>query len=109
MKRHLVALAVTPDAPIFELGIPCEIFGRHREGLPEPWYDLRICAPPGPPVQVSNGFVPATPYGYDVLAQADTVIVTALPDIREEPLAELVAAVKTAHRNGARIVSLCTG
>ena len=109
MKRHLVALAVTPDAPIFELGIPCEIFGRHREGLPEPWYDLRICTPPGPPVPVSNGFVPDTAHGYDVLVQADTVIVTPLCDIREEPLPELVAAVKAAHRNGARIVSLCTG
>jgi len=109
MKPHVVGLAVTSAAWIFGLAVPCEIFGRYREGLPEPWYELRICAPPGPPVHVSNGFVPDTPYGYDELARADTVIVPAVSDTSEEPPAELVAAVKAAHQNGARIVSLCTG
>jgi len=109
MKPHVVGLAVTSAAWIFGLAVPCEIFGRYREGLPEPWYELRICAPPGPPVHVSNGFVPDTRYGYDELARADTVIVPAVSDTSEEPPAELVAAVKAAHQNGARIVSLCTG
>jgi AraC family transcriptional regulator, transcriptional activator FtrA len=109
MKRHLVAVAVTADAPIFELAIPCEIFGRERAELPEPWYDLRICAPPGPPVRTGAGFVPDTPHGYDLLPRADTVIITALGDPGAEPPAELVAAVAAAHRNGARIASLCTG
>jgi hypothetical protein len=43
MKRHLVAVAVTAGAPIFELAIPCEVFGRHRRGIPDLRYDLRIC------------------------------------------------------------------
>jgi AraC family transcriptional activator FtrA len=109
MSRHLVAVPVTADAPIFELAIPCEIFGRHRLGMPDLGYDLRVCAPPGPAVHVGAGFVPDTPDSYDLLARADTVIVCALRDAYEEPPADLVAAVKTAHRNGARIVSLCTG
>ena len=37
------------------------------------------------------------------------MIVTAVQDVGEEPPADLVAAVKAAHRGGARIVSLCTG
>jgi AraC family transcriptional regulator, transcriptional activator FtrA len=109
MKRHLVAVAVTADAPIFELAIPCEIFGRRRPELPEPWYDLRVCAPPGPPVRTGSGFVPDTPWGYDLLLRADTVIVTALGDPGAEPPSSLVAAVLAAHRNGARVASLCTG
>jgi transcriptional regulator GlxA family with amidase domain len=109
MKRHVIALAVTADAPIFELAIPCEIFGRRRAGLPDLGYEVRICAPPGPPVHVSAGFVPDTPHGYDALERADTVIVAALRDAREEPPADLVTAVKAAHRNGARVVSLCSG
>jgi AraC family transcriptional regulator, transcriptional activator FtrA len=109
MRRHLVGVAVTADAPIFELAIPCEIFGRYRPGLPDLGYDVRICAPPGPPVHVSAGFVPDTPDGYDLLERADTVIVSALRDAREEPPADLVAAVKAAYRNGGRIVSLCSG
>ncbi len=109
MKEHLVGLAVTEGAPVFELAIPCEIFGRVRDCLPRPWYDLRLCAPCGAPVPVSNGFAATGPDGYDVLARADTVVVTAVRDIGEEPAPELVAAIKAAHRNGARIVSLCTG
>lgn len=109
MREHLVALAVTPDAPIFELAIPCEIFGRRRPGLPDPWYDLRLCVPPGPPVRTGAGFVPDTREGYDLLPRADTVIVSALRDISCEVSAELVAAVRAAHRAGVRIVSLCNG
>ncbi|HEY3682213.1 MAG TPA: helix-turn-helix domain-containing protein [Streptosporangiaceae bacterium] len=109
MTPHRVALTVTEGAPIFEIAIACEIFGRERSGLPDPWYDLRVCAPSGPPVHTGSGFVPDTRDGYDVLPGADTVIIAALADPPAEPPAELIAAVRAAHANGARIVSLCTG
>jgi transcriptional regulator GlxA family with amidase domain len=53
--------------------------------------------------------VPDHADGYDVLEHADTVIVPALCEAYDEPPADLVAAVKTARANGARIVSLCSG
>jgi AraC family transcriptional regulator, transcriptional activator FtrA len=109
MRQHLVGLAVTEGAPIFELAIPCEVFGRFREGLPQPWYNLRICAPSGMRIPVSNGFAASEPDDYGALTRADTVIVTAVRDIYEEPAPDLVAAIKAAHRSGARVVSLCTG
>ncbi len=108
-KRHLIAMAVTADAPIFELAIPCEIFGRRRAGLPDLGYELRICVPSGPAVRTGGGFVADTRDGYDLLERADTVIISALGDARGEPPADLVAAVQAAHRHGARIVSLCSG
>lgn len=109
MSRHLVAVPVTAGAPIFEIAIPCEIFGRVRPGLADLRYDLRICAPPGPPPAVGAGFVPSAAAGYDLLERADTVIVPAVRDAFEEPPADLVAAVGAAHRNGARVASLCSG
>ena len=109
MPDHVVGLAVTEAAPVFELAIPCEVFGRYRDGFPDPWYTLRPCAPSAAPTRVSNGFAAAEPDGYDGLTRADTVVVTAVADIREEPAPELVAAIKAAHAGGARIVSLCTG
>ncbi len=110
MESHRVGLAVTEGAPVFELAIACEIFGRTRDGIPGPWYDLRLCTPStATSITVSNGFSAAGPEGYDALALADTVIVTAVRDVDEAPAPELVAAIRTAHRNGARIVSLCTG
>jgi transcriptional regulator GlxA family with amidase domain len=109
MPSHVVGLAVTEGAPVFELAIPCEVFGRDRDGFPDPWYTLRPCAPPGIPTPVSNGFAASGPDGYDGLTRADTVVVTAVHDIYQEPAPELVAAIKAAHAGGARIVSLCTG
>jgi transcriptional regulator GlxA family with amidase domain len=109
MRKHVIGLAVTEGAPVFELAIPCEVFGRLRDGLPEPWYDLRPCAPSTVPTLISNGFAASEPARFDALTRADTVIVTAVRDVHEEPAPELVAAIKAAHRNGARVVSLCTG
>jgi transcriptional regulator GlxA family with amidase domain len=109
MARHLIAVTVTAGAPIFELGIPCEIFGRRRVGLPDLQYEVRVCVPPGPPVRTGGGFVADTPDGYDLLERADTVIVSAIRDPYEEPPADLVAAIRAAHRAGARVVSLCSG
>jgi AraC family transcriptional regulator, transcriptional activator FtrA len=58
---------------------------------------------------VSNGFAASEPDDYGALTRADTVIVTAVRDIYEEPAPDLIAAIKAAHRSGARVVSLCTG
>lgn len=109
MKPRTVGLAVTEGAPVFELSIPCEIFGRYRDDLPEPWYELRICAPAPLPAVISNGFAASCADGYEALARADTVIVPAVCDIYQEPAPDLVAAIQGAHRHGARIASLCTG
>src|SRR5579872_6831391 len=64
MKPRTVGLAVTEGAPVFELAIPCEIFGRYRDSLPEPWYELRVCAPAELPAMVSNGFAASRADGY---------------------------------------------
>ena len=58
MDRHLIGVAVTAGAPIFELAIPCEVFGRQRPGFPDLGYDLRICTPG--PVRTGGGFVPGS-------------------------------------------------
>jgi len=109
MPSRVVGLAVTEGAPIFEMAIACEVFGRARDGFPDPWYTLRPCAPAGMPVPVSNGFAAAGPDGYDALTRVGTVVVTAVRDVDQEPAPDLVAALKAAHAAGARIVSLCTG
>ncbi|HZR50223.1 MAG TPA: helix-turn-helix domain-containing protein [Streptosporangiaceae bacterium] len=104
-----VALAVPEGSPIFEVAIPCEIFGRPRLELADPWYDFRICATEPGKTRTQAGFAVADAGSLDELAAADTVIVAALPEPAFEPSARLVEAVRAAHQAGARIVSLCTG
>ncbi|MEZ0111943.1 AraC family transcriptional activator FtrA [Catenulispora sp. EB89] len=107
--RHMVAVAVAEGAPIFEIAIPVEIFGRVRPGMPELGYDVRVCNPESGPVPAGGGFTAHSGDTYALLAEADTVIVPAVRDVAEELPADLVAAVREAHANGARVASLCTG
>lgn len=109
MASRTVAVAVTNGVPIFELAIPCEVFGYIRPDLTDSWYDFRLCAPGGERPRTAAGFAPESEYGLDVLAEADTVVIPACRDVHDEQPAELVAAVRAAHDNGARIVSLCSG
>ncbi|MFD0274905.1 GlxA family transcriptional regulator [Kitasatospora sp. NPDC127111] len=103
---------------LYELGMACAVFGIPQPELAERWYELRLCAetpdaeaPPRPPG--GFGFSLRAEYGWEALADADTVIVTSVPDAcvtgeREVPPA-LVAQLRRAARAGARMVSLCTG
>jgi len=95
--------------PIFELAVPCEVFGRPRLDLADPWYDFRICAAEPGRTRVGGGFVAATDYDFTDLVHADTVVVPACEEAVAEPPGDLVEAVKQAHSNGARILSICSG
>ncbi len=104
---HSVALAVTNGIPLLEIAAPCDVFGINRSDLVDPWYDFTVCAPGS--VQVGRWFRADTPHGLDELAAADTVIIPACRDVDEKPSADLVEAVRTAHKGGARVASICSG
>jgi AraC family transcriptional regulator, transcriptional activator FtrA len=105
---HVVALALSDGVPIFELAAPCAIFGEDRSELTgTDWYTLKVCGPPD--AQVDRWFAAATPYTYDDLAVADTVILPACHDAGLRPAPDLVDAVRAAADHGARMVSICTG
>src|SRR5215472_12838468 len=101
-----VALAVTDGTPLFELAAACEVFGVDR-GLPRPWYEFIICGQDE--AEVGGWLRAGIRHGLDALAGADTVIVPSCRDAAEAPPLALVDAVRTAHRSGARVASLCTG
>lgn len=93
----------------FELGCVVEVFGLPRPELQVPWYEVKVCAQHAGPLRTVGGFTLATGNGLDVFAAAGTVVVTAVPDVRGEVPAALVAALREADRRGARIVSVCSG
>ncbi|MEU6955078.1 helix-turn-helix domain-containing protein [Streptomyces sp. NPDC045714] len=121
MSAGSVAVVVTeeihlPSWDLYELSIPCTVFGKPQPDLADPWYDLRLCG-----TREAGADAPATGaglslhtrYGLADLAGADTVIVPSVPDpcVDEgRPLdPALIAALRLAHDAGARMVSLCTG
>ncbi|MFR9726337.1 GlxA family transcriptional regulator [Streptomyces sp. MS19] len=110
MDRHVVALAVTEGAPIFELAVPCEVFGIQRPDLADPWYELRMCGDGAASVPVAAGLRADTPLPWAALADADTVLVPACSrPVQLDPPPALLAALRAAHERGRRIVSLCAG
>jgi transcriptional regulator GlxA family with amidase domain len=106
--RHTVAIAVTNGVSVFELSVPCEVFGIDRSELGVPWYRLLLCAPAAGEVTTTAGFNITTRHDFGALRRADTIIVPPLGDGSDPPEA-LLAALRNAHRRGKRLVSLCSG
>ncbi|MHB8380278.1 MAG: helix-turn-helix domain-containing protein [Acidimicrobiales bacterium] len=107
---HKVAIPITADLPLFELAVPCEVFGRARQDFPVPWwYRVRLCSTQDGPVRTAEGLVFDGALGLDELVRADTVIIPACTDTQDDPPAALLEALREAYNRGARIASLCTG
>jgi AraC family transcriptional activator FtrA len=104
-----VAVLAYEGMSAFETGIVTEVFGLRWPDIDVPWYDLTICADRPGSVSVIGGATLHTPYGLDDLARADTVIVPSVTDVACDPTPEVVAALRLAYSNGARLVSICSG
>ncbi|MFH8793365.1 helix-turn-helix domain-containing protein [Streptomyces sp. NPDC017941] len=121
MSAGSVAVVVTeeigvPSWDLYELSIPCTVFGKPQPDLADPWYELRLCGTGSTGAGGAGepfGLSVRTPYGLGDLAGADTVIVPSVPDACVEEGAPLppglVEALREAHAAGARMVSLCNG
>ena len=107
-RRHTVTAVISDGVAPFELAVGCEVFGIDRSELVDPWYRFLVCSVEPGPVTSSVGFVIDTPYGLDEVRRADTVIVPGWPTRRPVP-DDLVDALRSAHRRGARLLSMCSG
>jgi transcriptional regulator GlxA family with amidase domain len=107
-SRHTVAVAVADGVSMFELSVPCEVFGIDRSDLGVPWYRFILCAPEPGEVTTTAGFTITARHGLAALRRADTIIVPPTGDESDPPEA-LLEALRKAHRRGKRLVSLCTG
>lgn len=107
---HVVAVAVTDAIPLFELAVPCEVFGIDRSDVVSPWYELRLCGVAPGQIRGPVGMGMQVPWSLVELERADTVIVPACARPTQlDPPAALLESLRRAHRRGARMVSICTG
>ena len=104
---HKVAILALDGVVAFDLGLACEIFGRAPSANGDPAYQVRVC---GDAERVpAQGFDVGVPYGLDVVAWADTVVIPGVDDPSQAVATPVIAALKEAWRGGARLVSICTG
>ena len=104
-----VAAVVDQGALTFDFAIPCEVFGVDRSDIASPWYEFLVVAAGERRVRTQTGFVIEAPLGLDALDRADTIVVPGWSLTDVDPSDDLIAALRGAHRRGARIVSICTG
>ncbi len=109
MNRATVAVLAYEGMSVFETGIVTEVFGLPRPEFDVPWYELTVCAETPGTVRLVGGATLHTDHGLDVFAGAGTLIVPGVADVHADPSPRLTAALRAAHRRGARIVSICSG
>ncbi|MGW0601289.1 GlxA family transcriptional regulator [Streptomyces sp. NPDC002776] len=102
--ERVVVLALEGAYP-FELGIPARILGA-AEGR----YEVLTCSVDGQPVRTSADFTIGVAHGPEILATADTVVITAIePAHIPDELPDEIGAALALIRPEARVVSICTG
>ncbi|MGJ5896709.1 AraC family transcriptional regulator [Streptomyces sp. V2] len=110
---HTVAVLALDGVIPYDLSLPIDTFGWARLPDGRPPYDVKVCGVrAGEDVRAgmrSSAFTLRPPYGLELLAKADTII---LPGV-DEPPARLppgvTEALREAAANGTRIASVCVG
>ncbi|HEX2577620.1 MAG TPA: helix-turn-helix domain-containing protein [Aquihabitans sp.] len=115
---HRVVTVMGRNVSMFELSVPCEVFGLPRPEIPSWDYEHVVCSASGRSDAGQGGLQLRAGHGLEALETADTVVIPAWYIVHrpgwadhdvDPSTAATVAAVGAAHRRGARLVSLCTG
>jgi AraC family transcriptional regulator, transcriptional activator FtrA len=106
---HRVAVVVVNGSTQFEMAVAYEVFGIDRSEYSDDWYEFVLVAGEPGPIRIQGGLLVEAPHGLSHLRTADTIIVPAVVDERTDVPEPLLAALRAAHRRGARIASICTG
>ena len=107
-NRLVVALAYD-GLCTFEFSVAVELFGLPRPEMGPDWYRFATAAIEPGPLRGLGGVQVTADGGLDLVEQAGTVIV---PGWRgpDAPVPQpLIDALQTARRNGARVMSICSG
>ncbi|MEZ6093966.1 MAG: helix-turn-helix domain-containing protein [Pirellulaceae bacterium] len=115
MKRKTIAVAIYDGLLGFEYGIVAELFGLVRPGLEKSWYEFKPCRVERGSMSTTHGLTFEPVYGLKELAAANIVIVPGwrrpaddfLPHERPKPA--FLESIRAAYKNGARVISVCSG
>lgn len=109
LPNPLVVVIAYNGLCTFEFSIAVEIFGLDRPEMGENWYRFAIAAVDPPPLRGTAGVRFLADGDCELIKQAGTVIVPGWRGLNAEVPEILLDALKAAHRNGARIMSICSG
>jgi AraC family transcriptional regulator, transcriptional activator FtrA len=93
----------------FEFAIAVELFGLRRQNLGVEWYDFEVCSLERGPIRATGGILVEARRGLRSLQRAGTIVIPGWRKAEEPPPRSLVKALRDAHAEGARLVSICSG
>jgi AraC family transcriptional activator FtrA len=93
----------------FEFACAAEVFGLPRPDLEPGWYRFETAAVDRGAMRAGYGMRVVADHGLERLAEAGTIVVPGWKGIDVPVPAKLIAALRAAHDNGARLVSICSG
>jgi AraC family transcriptional activator FtrA len=107
--QRQVAALVYDGLCTFEFGIVVELFGLRRKNLDVEWYDFEVCSLERGPIRASGGILVEARRGLRSLQRAGTIVIPGWRNADEPPPPSLLGALRKAHAEGARLVSICSG
>lgn len=107
-NRRVVAVAYQGLCS-FEFGVATELFALERPELDVDWYEFAVVSVDPPPLRCTGGLTLDAPTDLSAIADAGTVVLPGWRNRREAPPDALLDALREAHANGARLMSICSG
>lgn len=107
-NRRVVAVAYDRLCT-FEFGVASELFGLPRPELGVDWYSFEVVRTDPGPLRLLGDVTLDASADLSRIETAGTIVLPGWRDIDERPPETLLAALRTAHANGARLMSICSG
>jgi AraC family transcriptional regulator, transcriptional activator FtrA len=92
-----------------EISVATEFLGIERPELGQRWYRYTICTPEPGAVALEGGMTLQVDRDLDAMRRADTILIPGWCERGAAPRADVIDAIRQAHRRGVRMVSFCTG
>jgi len=108
-SRPLVVALAYDGLCTFEFGVSVEIFGLPRPELGESWYRFAVAAVDEGELRATGGVRLMTDGGYELLEQADTIVIPGWRGANMPVPETLCNALRLAHQRGCRLISICSG
>jgi AraC family transcriptional activator FtrA len=109
---HRVVTVMGPSVSLFELAVPCEVFGIWRGEIPTWNYEHLVVSSSPFSAAGQGGLRLQAGADLDAVSRADTVVVAPAHSLSDGPpggYEPILAALREAHDRGARLMSMCTG
>ena len=107
-NRRVVALAYD-GLCTFEFGVAVELFGLPRPEMGPDWYQFATAAIEPGPLRGLGGVRVVADGGLELVEKAGTIIAPGWRGADAPVPQALIDALQTAHRRGARVMSICSG